>query len=681
MGGQKGASHKRVELVLKLPQLQNLIKRDAAGYKEEFRQQHRNYMSELEIFKLKPGRDAERFAELVTFLSHVAPCYKEDCKMLPQELMALLEEHGAIIDPALRIKLVQALVLMRNRGLLNSTDLLQLFFKLFRIQDKSLRQLLFDHTVSDIRAINLKARNEKMNRTLQAFMYTMLQDESETAAKKSLDVMVELYKRRVWTDARTVNVIAAALDSSVTKLVTTALNFFLSIDAKMEEEEDADEAEGKRAPEVEMHQHAKKTSAIARKIKKQVKERKKKLNAVDEEKAGLFPAINLLNDPQGTAEKVFKRLRGSSERFEVKLLMMNFISRIISAHQLLMLPFYSFLQRYIQSHQREVTHILAYLVQACHPLVPPDDILPIIKAIAHNMVTERCSGDVMAVGINSIKEIIRRVPATLSEDGMDAFAQDIAAYAKSRDKSVVIAARGFTNLVREVHPRLLRARDRGKHHDISAQPAQYGEQKVLEGVDGAELLTLADAGILQGADEGEKEEEDGMEMDLRKIQVIQTMRADATRILTQEDFDKIKKLKAKAAEQRLDPRFRRKRKSTAQDVLSDDEEEMDTNPSLAVNAADLEGYKKRRRATLEERLESVLKGREKFEQNTHGGGLTNTEKQRKKNFLMVRKGRNLREKQKEQVRGGVAKRGPKGAKGQQQKKVQLKHDKRKKRRT
>jgi hypothetical protein len=41
MGGQKGASHKRVEVVLKLPQLQNLIKRDASGYKDEFTQQHR----------------------------------------------------------------------------------------------------------------------------------------------------------------------------------------------------------------------------------------------------------------------------------------------------------------------------------------------------------------------------------------------------------------------------------------------------------------------------------------------------------------------------------------------------------------------------------------------------------------------------------------------------------------
>lgn len=36
-----------------------------------------------------------------------------------------------------------------------------------------------------------------MNRTIQAFMYTMLADEDTTAAKKSLDVLITLYKKRV----------------------------------------------------------------------------------------------------------------------------------------------------------------------------------------------------------------------------------------------------------------------------------------------------------------------------------------------------------------------------------------------------------------------------------------------------------------------------------------------------
>lgn len=46
--------------------------------------------------------------------------------------------------------------------------------------------------------------------------------------------------------------------------------------------------------------------------------------------------------------------------------------------------------------------------------------MPSIKAIAYNFVTERCSGEVMALGINSVREIARRIPALLEEEGMDA---------------------------------------------------------------------------------------------------------------------------------------------------------------------------------------------------------------------------------------------------------------------
>ena len=45
--------------------------------------------------------------------------------------------------------------------------------------------------------------------------------------------------------------------------------------------------------------------------------------------------------------------------------------------------------------------------------------MPVIKAVAYNFVTERCPGEVMALGINSIREVCRRIPALLEEEGMD----------------------------------------------------------------------------------------------------------------------------------------------------------------------------------------------------------------------------------------------------------------------
>ena len=110
----------------------------------------------------------------------------------------------------------------------------------------------------------------------------------------------------------------------------------------------------------------------------------------------------------------------------------------------------SFIQRYLTAHQRDVTRILAYLVQACHELVPPEELLPVLKAIAHNFITERCANEVIAVGMNAVREIIARCPALLHEDGMGDFVQDLAQYSRKTHKSVMVAAHSVINLVRWV---------------------------------------------------------------------------------------------------------------------------------------------------------------------------------------------------------------------------------------
>ena len=50
----------------------------------------------------------------------------------------------------------------------------------------------------------------RLNTTMQNFMFTMLKDSHKIAAKTSLDVMIELYRKNVWRDAKTVNVIGTA---------------------------------------------------------------------------------------------------------------------------------------------------------------------------------------------------------------------------------------------------------------------------------------------------------------------------------------------------------------------------------------------------------------------------------------------------------------------------------------
>lgn len=54
-----------------LPQLQNLIKRDAESYKDEFQQQYRHFLNSLEVFALNPNEENKKIDELVMFIAQV----------------------------------------------------------------------------------------------------------------------------------------------------------------------------------------------------------------------------------------------------------------------------------------------------------------------------------------------------------------------------------------------------------------------------------------------------------------------------------------------------------------------------------------------------------------------------------------------------------------------------------
>ena len=80
----------------------------------------------------------------------------------------------------------------------------------------------------------------------------------------------------------------------------------------------------------------------------------------------------------------------------------------------------------------QVTRLLLYLAQGSHEVVPPDAVEEVLKAIANNFITERNSSEVMAVGLNAVREICARCPLAMSEDLL----QDLVQYRTHRDKGI-----------------------------------------------------------------------------------------------------------------------------------------------------------------------------------------------------------------------------------------------------
>nr|CAD7438177.1 unnamed protein product [Timema bartmani] len=417
-----------------LPQLQNLIKRDSDSYKDE-----------------------------------VSQCYPDVLSKYPQELVDLLQNHYTVLDGAMRMTFCRALILLRNKNLLTPTDLLSLFFQLLRCRDKALRKFLQTHIITDIKNMNIKHKNVRLN----------------------TDIMIDLYKKNVWNDAKTVNVITTACFSKFTKVMVAALKFFLGADEDEKKDDDSDSDDEVTAKEVIMsnkvNKKTRKRDKRLKKVKQLVQNKKKKKNAIQ---VYNFSALHLVHDPQGLAEKLYRQLESSTERFEVKLMILEVISRLIGLHQLILLNYYPFIQRFIQPHQREVTKILQCLAQASHDLVPPDALEPVLAALVNNFVTERNSSDVIAIGLNAVREMCSRCPLVMNQDLL----RDLTQYKKYKDRSVMMAARSLIHLFQLSMPEMLHKKERGRPTEASVELKQmkFGEVDAKEYVQGAEVLLNKD---------------------------------------------------------------------------------------------------------------------------------------------------------------------------------------------
>lgn len=675
-----------------LPQLQNLIKRDPPSYREEFERQHSVYEALCVIFEQNPTVYNNDLHQMVTFLSQVAQCYPDKLSGFPQEVSVLLKRHSTVLHPEMRMSFVKALMLLRNKNLLSPTDLHMLFFQLLQCQDKNLRKFLKQHIVTDIKNINARSKNAKLNKELQNFMHEMLSSRHAVAAKTSLDVMIELYHKKVWNDIKTVNTITTACFSKVTKIMVAAIKFFIGRDEEEDEDKDSedsdsdDETEKKSVKATMMAMRVnKKTRKKQRKIdkakalvKKSQKEKKTKTNFD-------FSALHLVHDPQSLAERLFHRLEKMNERFEVKLMTMNFISRLIGVHQLYLPNFYPLVNRFLFPHQREVTKVMVFAAQAAHPLVPPDDLSPVLRTLADNFVTERYSSEVMAMGLNAIRELCARNPYCMS----DSLLQDLTQYKTHKDKGVMMAARSLITLFRDKNPELLFKKDRGAPTELGAEKRQenFGENRAINYIPGAEILafkTDGDEGLgssddesddnwvdmsdddesnsdtnesndskkkndKQDENEAEDEEKEKVFSAKEALQEVMKLTAEeraekaadiaSSRFLTDEDFARIAATQAAKRVEKYTQSSKKKRgkKRKATDNTAG------SGSGELVSLKNIEMIYKKRKHDKDARIESVVAGREGREKfgvkkgrMNPNASTTNREKVKGKNFMMLK---------------------------------------------
>ncbi|CAG9572371.1 conserved hypothetical protein [Leishmania major strain Friedlin] len=480
--------------------LQNRTRRDPESYRDEFLAQLDHFRASSATVLSQRSLNPQ-FIAVLNYVCHVGHCFPKDAAVIVNIVLELLRaSKGNGLPMDLRLALVKSLILLRAKDLVSTDHTFPLFFELLQERDKTLRKLILTHVVSDIRKANMPgAKNgAQINKRAQNFLFSIMAEDDPVQARCAEMVMIDLYRRRVWSDERTVEVLTKACFSKHTPILRTALRFFLlqmpritSVDD--EDGEDGEEQDpGRTISKLQQKMKiVKKTSKRERVLKRSVRGAKRKYDRQEKEEA-LFAKqhvdpVRLLRDPQQLVERLLAKLQRTSERFEVRLLYLNVIARTVSEHEVLHLPLYGFLERYMEPSQLHATQLLALSATCVHAMVPPDAIEPLLRTIANHFVSDRSSADAITVGINTIREICKRQPLAMNADLL----KDLAEYKNRRgDKGVMMAARALIQLYRDVYPELLPAKLRGSKAgvaDTATRPV-YGSKHVYTDIPGLELL-------------------------------------------------------------------------------------------------------------------------------------------------------------------------------------------------
>jgi len=296
---------------------------------------------------------------------------------------------------------------------------------------------------------------------------------------------------------------------------------------------------------------------------------------------------------------------------------------------------------------------------------------PISKCIIDNFAAEHQTPEIIAVGLNAIREMACRSPLALTEDKLTVLMN----FVDFKNKSVVMAARSLLNLYRQIYPSLLLKKFRGKEASIAVSSAtdkkpEFGRQIVHTTIDGADLLfryrernnrkqeletdattdsradELSESDSYSGdesvesIDDSDDDDEENVSTnelvpseDFSKINEENVLPCEVltsedsakveeenmltTELLTSEDFSKISKLRSRAQAQAREAGGRNnKRKRDEYESLSDisSESEQEDEQSRHETAGSVDPKtllpRKNRERTKAARVASINKGRE-----------------------------------------------------------------------
>ena len=465
-------------LIKRLPEIQDRINRDSEAYKEEFHKILLLFKEQFEIILKYPNKSIKGFKELLMFFSHISNKFPEELKFIQKDLPKILSENYLIIPHEMRLAIVDSLSLLRKKELLSPMETLPLFFSLIKCQDKILRKKLTDCIISDLKKIKETKKNLDSIKKIQNYCENLLNEPNKKLARKTLNIIISLYQKKIWNDDRTVNLISKCVSVNDIKMSSAACQFFLSeynIDEPdTSSEEELDELKNKyKLLGKSNNRKTKQRKAKLKQLMKSIERKEKRHSKVIINKD--FMPIDRIKDPLTFSQELFKKANSYQRgEFSHKLIVIRLLGRVLGRQRLLLENYYNFMLNFMKSDQKNIEIILASLIESCHNQIPPSELEPIINKLFDNFISENYPAQLVNLGLNTLREIIERCPYCIDKSQYSII-QDLRFY---KNKSVSNAARSIVNLCKEIDGKF------GKGNgEIS-----FGDNNFDYGIEGIELL-------------------------------------------------------------------------------------------------------------------------------------------------------------------------------------------------
>lgn len=657
------------------PQLQNLLRKDPLNYYDEFLQQERHFNSLLSLHlnntQDQPSMFAPHipvitsissstssFSPLVNFLAHTSGCYESKGGHLSSfinQLIRLVKISIKSNDSTLCRSLILALIVARHKC--TNFDVVLLVIESFFEISSFIPDLVYNHLIQESKQLSKFPLIKKLFKEKITHILDFASSKTNTCSNTLfiLRIAIEMFNSNAWRDLEIVRLITgccydpSALSSN-SKISLLAINFFLGNICKAESSDsslyDAQEA-------LDSIKHSLQVSGKNRsKLRKEKKAKRKlvnskipdeDLNSDGEEKKSNslsinFIAMDLLSDPHDFCEKMDILVSAKDLSYEHRISSIRLQSLLISHHKLHIDSFYERILRYLKPTQKECTRILAYAANAIHSDIPLEEvekcngfsiIQTLTSTIARNFVSEHCRPEVITVGLNTLREIATRLPVAIPKEVLEQiliFSTPKASSAgiskaSTHNKGVLMAAKSLLSVYRSTAPLLLSPRLRGRptqvsktieRQDLTGQSESANENGSEESSSDEveELISEEDISEIENSDNSisDCEEEESTDPSSSKSQIIPPDLSSAmyTRFLSTEELCQLNELKAKVEE----------------------------GAEVSIDCIQ-RGVRPGGKPSKEERLKSVLAGREGKDYGRKHHASDAKRKKRTKSFMMM----------------------------------------------